>query len=681
MRPSLCIALWQMVNSLFYNGPDQGRPFFRFEVEMKNKPLQWVLAAGFFSLALAAGDLRLRVARKLADQGQWTQAMQEVRMHLAEHPESTEGYVVHGQLLLEQDKKQEAAESFKQALTQDPQNKSALAGLAQARGKALPNETAAPKAVAKANPAPTEKKPGISSTKDLPPAAPSDPKYEDKEFKAAIEDYRLGKKAEAQKKLRQVLARHPKHAGAYYLGGVIRYESGEFDKAAYNFKRALDYPERGYNAHFYLGRIYQKVGRNEDAIRELESYVKMTPSDDGKTRAENLLAELRQAQSGAKPSPSVAAAKPDHAEPTGDAEALKKPESPSAAAHGEITTQPTAKNLAPIHATPPDSLHGQPEPPVGKTAQVGVLPMEDGFLFLISDSASNGGRKLMLAHALYRRDRLEQTVQTLKELIRDYPGTENADVARLNLAAVYLRMQLWQDAQNQLEAFAEQAPESRHKYFDLAHFLLGRAYLGEGKPAGLEKAEAYFSKVKADGPFGPTLAEKSWHMALLGEKLPDPAKRGESYQTALGYHPAGPRHIYLQWKFGLHEAQFGKTGIALAHFDAAHQACGQTPATDSIAAWCADAQVRAADMAFRQRDWSGAMGRYQKFAKDKPKAADAPWAQYQIGNVHKAQARYDLALNAYQKVIDNFPESYWAAQAKWQREDAIWQKEFAEVLD
>jgi hypothetical protein len=38
-------------------------------------------------------------------------------------------------------------------------------------------------------------------------------------------------------------------------------------------------------------------------------------------------------------------------------------------------------------------------------------------------------------------------------------------------------------------------------------------------------------------------------------------------------------------------------------------------------------------------------------------------------------------LNEYKRVIDNYPESYWASQAKWKREDTIWKKEYEEVLD
>ncbi len=313
-------------------------------------------------------------------------------------------------------------------------------------------------------------------------------------------------------------------------------------------------------------------------------------------------------------------------------------------------------------------------------SSVSGLPMEDGFLFLIADSLSPSGKQMAQAHAYFRRERLEPTVQTLKEIVRDFPGTENADIARLNLAAVYLRMQLGKEALNQLEAFSGASPERNRKYFSLAYYLYGRAHGLEDNVESAVKAERYFLKLQPDQIFGPSAAERDWQLALCGEKMPDMQKRAAYFTQALTTNKSGYRNIYLQLRSGLHEAQFGKPARAMAHFEAAQKTCqaANVPEAKSL---CLEAQVRSADMSFRQKDWKGAMDRYQAFVKAHSDAADLPWAWYQIGNVHKAQGRYDLALNAYQRVIDNFSDSYWAAQAKWQREDAIWQKEYAEVLD
>ncbi len=242
-----------------------------------------MLFAGFrsiFCLALSLsvawvqaedGELRLRIARKLAGQGQLAQALQEVNLHLAEHPESGAAYRLGGELLLKMGKKEEAAESYRKALAKDPQDKEAQQGVMTASGKMAKttSATAHPedasnhepivkaKPAAKAEPVKDEVIPSEVAKKEAPGKS-LDPKYENKEFQAAIDLYREGKKEKAQEKLRRVLGQYPGHPGAYYLGGVMRYEAGEWNKAAYNFKRSFAYPDRGYNAHYYLGRIIKK---------------------------------------------------------------------------------------------------------------------------------------------------------------------------------------------------------------------------------------------------------------------------------------------------------------------------------------------------------------------------------------------------------------------------------------
>jgi tetratricopeptide (TPR) repeat protein len=639
---------------------------------------QIVLGCGLLmSLAFGEeGDLRLRVARKLAEKGQLPQALQEVRMHLAEHPESAVAYKLSGDLLMRQGNKAEAADNYRRALALNGEDKEAQLGLAAALGKPLPTKADPVKTVpvSAKSPAHAVEKPeplnppvkveshptpvvkssheeGKDSAKVVP-----DPKYQDKDFKAAIALYREGKKVEAQNKLRSVLGRFPGHPGAYYLGGVMRYEAGEMDKAAFNFKKSFAYPERGFNAHFYLGRIYQKTGKKSEAIREIEAYGKSTPSPEGKERAAQMLSELQGNTQATKPS-EPKSLEPKPSEPTHTA--VSDSVQDTVVAEHDTLTHPIASVETPVSR----------------------LQMEDEYLFLIPDSLSAAGRKMAQAHAYYRRDRLELALQTLKEVLRDYPGTENADVARLDLAAIYLRMQLWPEARNHLEAFATGSPERSRKYFNLAHYMLGRAFLGEGKTENIDKAERYFLKVQPDLVFSPSSAERDWQLALCGEKMPDLGKRASYYGKALATNTKGHHKIYLELHSGLQQNQLGKLDLAQSHLSAALKSCQEKPSLVSTKVLCIEVAIRLADLAFQQKNWKLALEQYSSFIQGNPGAPDLAWATYQMGNVHKAQGHFDKALNVYQGVIDNFPDSYWAAQAKWQRDDAIWHKEYAEVLD
>jgi tetratricopeptide (TPR) repeat protein len=130
---------------------------------------------------------------------------------------------------------------------------------------------------------------------------------------------------------------------------------------------------------------------------------------------------------------------------------------------------------------------------------------------------------------------------------------------------------------------------------------------------------------------------------------------------------------------GLH-AKYGALDKAMAWYGKAGAECKD--ASDSaLAAACAESQLRLADLAFRKKDWKGAMGQYRKFAAQWPRHGESAWVHYQMANIYKVSGNFESALNEYKRVIDNYPDSYWASQAKWKREDAIWRKEYEEVLD
>ncbi|MDB6036126.1 MAG: domain protein putative component of TonB system, partial [Verrucomicrobiales bacterium] len=101
----------------------------------------------------------------------------------------------------------------------------------------------------------------------------------------------------------------------------------------------------------------------------------------------------------------------------------------------------------------------------------------------------------------------------------------------------------------------------------------------------------------------------------------------------------------------------------------------------SLAELCPESQLRLADMTFKKKDWKSALAQYKQFAAKYPEHKESAWVHYQMANIYKATNNFESALNEYKKVIDNYPNSYWASQAKWKREDTIWQKEYEEVLD
>jgi tetratricopeptide (TPR) repeat protein len=291
--------------------------------------------------------------------------------------------------------------------------------------------------------------------------------YADKDFLAALELYKAGKLDAMAGPLRRCLSRHPGHPGAYYLGGVMRYEKGDLAKALFNFKRALGYPDRGFNAHYYMGRICQRQERLPAAAAEFREYLKAAPSPAGRKRAEAYLAQMGEGNATATP-----AATGGDADGKGRPGTEAAPARPDAAGKipGTALKEKTAKEAAHESGGPagvgpgtgpapgPEAKAGNPDanpaakpkaPPAPvppSEAKALVLDREGGLLFLIPDPESASGKKLKEAHSLVKNDRFEKAIEALKEVMLGYGGSDNAAAAGLDMASVYLRLGLWDQA-------------------------------------------------------------------------------------------------------------------------------------------------------------------------------------------------------------------------------------------
>jgi tetratricopeptide (TPR) repeat protein len=68
-----------------------------------------------------------------------------------------------------------------------------------------------------------------------------------------------------------------------------------------------------------------------------------------------------------------------------------------------------------------------------------------------------------------------------------------------------------------------------------------------------------------------------------------------------------------------------------------------------------------------------ASGRYKSFH-------DTPWGLFQIGNIYKNMKNYEKAVRAYDELMNEYRDEYWAGQAKWKKDDALWENEYKTVL-
>jgi tetratricopeptide (TPR) repeat protein len=120
--------------------------------------------------------------------------------------------------------------------------------------------------------------------------------YDGPAFRKGLELQQKGNEQEAFVQWRAVLRQQPGHPGAYYHAGVGRYNLGELEKAKYNFERSFDYPAKGYNAHYFLGRIAEKQGDVQRARLHFNKYLSLTQSEQGIAEVKGRLAALSESK-------------------------------------------------------------------------------------------------------------------------------------------------------------------------------------------------------------------------------------------------------------------------------------------------------------------------------------------------------------------------------------------------
>lgn len=315
-----------------------------------------LILACLVSLPFAA-DPRMEQGARFEAKGEYEMALGEYRSVLAEDPKNSEAYFAAAEVRMKMKDLAGALANYRLAYkfqptmsaayegaakvyeamgqkakadaerAKDPKNKPAEESVAEAAPAPVEEPKAAPEPVAKAaepakpveqpkaqEPAKAEepvkaveapKKEEPAKVAEAPSAASSDPFERGKALLAE------GKYKEAAPVWREILAKKPGDAGAYFYAGVTRFEMGEYDKAEFNLKKGISFKERGNDANYYLAQIYQKAGKAELEKKSLAAYLKKA-APDGMFRkaAEARFAELTAAPAETPKEESVAAAEP-----------------------------------------------------------------------------------------------------------------------------------------------------------------------------------------------------------------------------------------------------------------------------------------------------------------------------------------------------------------------------------
>ncbi len=273
------------------------------------KSIRGVLFFCFASLAFAAEDPRFEQGARFESLGQYEKALGEYRSILASDPHNAKAFCAAGTARFKMNDYKGAIANYRLALKHSPQMQAASEGIAKsceklgkARSTVAECKTETPK---KQDAAPKSENVAKS-------AADSKYSYSSEAFIKAKQAFNAKEYKTACSAAREVLLKEPGNPGAYYYAGAGRYELGELDKAEYNLKRSFDYPELGYNAHYYLSLIYRKQGKKMAEKEELEKYVSLSKNESALAQAKSRIAELsNQEQKTLSETPAISESQPD----------------------------------------------------------------------------------------------------------------------------------------------------------------------------------------------------------------------------------------------------------------------------------------------------------------------------------------------------------------------------------
>ncbi len=305
-------------------------------------------------------------------------------------------------------------------------------------------------------------------------------------------------------------------------------------------------------------------------------------------------------------------------------------------------------------------------------ARITVSPyrfqITDKLNFVIEDTASTDGRKLLTALDLYLAERPDPALNHLRNIYQNSPRSKEADNALYGMALIYSKLRLWQNALPLLYKINREYPKGDVAASALS--LLGHVY---AESDALDSAIAVFDRYIAQYPKGEDGVLVRMAKGNIFMKQNRFAAARNAFVEALPL-ALGETKIELNERLGECHWKMEEPAKAIEFLLSA--------VSDSTlkSQFAERAAFRLADCYFRIKNFENALRYYTSASRRFPMSSNVPWALYQVGNIHRRGGQIDAAVKAYDRLASEFPGDYWTNQAKRQREDALWDNEYKEIL-
>jgi tetratricopeptide (TPR) repeat protein len=298
------------------------------------------------------------------------------------------------------------------------------------------------------------------------------------------------------------------------------------------------------------------------------------------------------------------------------------------------------------------------------------VTLENGKSFAFASTSEAGGPELQKALNLIQSKSFNQAIDALKAVQQKFPNTPNSAAASYNLAGLYRYLGLGENVLSLANAALQEDPPEPYR-----SALMYQKALSLKEKSDFVGALTALDSIATDKELGPSSGQK---LALASE-------------ISTAYKPGKEAPALLQQAIQQEsdpvkkaERQLELASIYLKQNDRSEASQVYKSMLDSCGAstlsHCRTAVYALADMSYQNKNWPMAIEYYQRALSKFSDKEHSPWARYQLGNVFRQQKRFGDAVKAFDQLIKEYPGTYWADQAKWSRDDVVWQEKNQKIL-
>ena len=450
-------------------------------------------------------------------------------------------------------------------------------------------------------------------------------------LKKAIQLYEQGKTAEALQYVKKAVLLKPNWAEAYYYAGMMRYKQGQLDLAKTNFSKSSSFP----SSHYFMGKIYGTEKYYNGAVKELSTFLTVATDTVQKQDALKLLV--------------------DYKRKINDTTAILPAAAQSAPATPQVEAEPV-----------------QPAPVAPEPACAVVEMRADSFMTMqVVDTLTNQGQAMLAGVNEYKAGHFEEAVKTFKKVMSSY-GSNNVTIPCVyDIGICYLKLRLFPNADNQFDNLCNRYPD--HPLAARSLFLKAFSAFERGDMTISEKLFRDFIRKYRNNAWAGQAYEK---LGDVYSGMKQYNKAMDAYRQAANIAKNTADQISAYFKLGNSCFEADNPEQAIVSF----KKVIETGESAKISSHVADSYYKIADCLYQRKDYKTALDYYTKAARKYPEFQETPWGLFQMGNIYKNTADYHKAIESYKELIAKHPDDYWAKQARWKMDDAVWENEYKTVL-